>query len=98
MTTTITVVVLIILCICSIAELALALSIILNFRKASLENRAQKSNHPLAEPAPYASDEDKEAMARARKRYEEELSAFQDLMNYNANVAYGIEPSENFKE
>lgn len=43
-------------------------------------------------PAPSAADlEEEEAMRKARKRAREELEAFQDIMNYNADVAYGID-------
>lgn len=80
-----------ILCICSVMELAL---LILFCAKSSL-NLLSKTSKPFqsqSESVPNASDE--ETMARARKRYEDELMAFQDLLNYNSDVAYGIDRTE----
>ena len=81
-----------ILCICSVMELALLLFLLLKSSKhvplvdRSLSNpkNAQSSS---AEPVTDAG----ETMDKARRRYEEELLAFQDLLNYNADVAYGVD-------
>ena len=83
-----------ILCICSVMELALLSVLLSRFLKyVPLKDKAptntEFSNRFSAEPATDAS-EDSETMKTARKRYEEELIAFQDLLNYNADVAYGI--------
>lgn len=78
-----------ILCICSVAELALLLLIFAKY----ITHRFYSFTPPRAtQPAEPATDA--EEIAKARKRYEEEMTAFQDLMNYNANVAYGIERRE----
>lgn len=90
---------LIILCICSAMELALVLFFIA--KQISFSNHKASRRNPTLDqtstPKPAFATDD-EALKKARKRYEEEMMAFQDLMNYNANVAYGIEPMEEFKE
>lgn len=81
-----------ILCICSIMELALlSLCFLKSSKLALLKNKSGLSieNSLPAESAHDAFEE--ESLQRARKRYEEELLAFQDLLNYNADVAYGID-------
>ena len=81
-----------ILCICSVMELALLLFLLLkSSKRVPLVDRSL-SNHkdaqsPFAEPVTDAG----ETMDKARRRYEEELLAFQDLLNYNADVAYGVD-------
>ena len=89
-----------ILCICSVAELAVVIFLMLKTSHSpSNTNKPVNSNRPT-EPTtfPSAPATDEEELAKARKRYAEEMTAFQELMNYNANVAYGIEPMEEFKE
>lgn len=58
----------------------------------------QTFDHRTETPVPAATDEEKEEIAKARKKFNEEMAAFQELMNYNADVAYGIDSSEDFKE
>ena len=89
-----------ILCICSVMELALTLFFIANQISFSKKARSlpKKTQFSSTDSTPAPATVEDEALAKARKRYEEEMSAFQDLMNYNANVAYGIEPMEDFKE
>ena len=80
-------------------ELALVLFFIakqISFSKnKDLRRNPTLDHYSTTKSAPATDDE---ALKKARKRYEEEMMAFQDLMNYNANVAYGIEPMEEFKE
>ena len=78
-----------ILCICSVMELALILFMLIKNSDVLLKNKTAQTVISHSEPAPDAIDE--ETMKRARKRYEEELLAFQDLLNYNADVAYGVD-------
>lgn len=40
-------------------------------------------------------DIDPAELARQRKRFDDEMEAFQQMMNYNSDVAYGITPKEN---
>lgn len=81
-----------ILCICSVLELALLLFFVYRCSKQALlkdkQSTAQGMSNLSAEPA---EDANTETLKQARKRYEEELLAFQDLLNYNADVAYGVE-------
>ena len=73
-------------------ELALLLFMLMKSSSRNLLQNKQTNpeipHYPTAEPAP---DTSAETMREARKRYEEELKAFQDLMNYNSDVAYGID-------
>ena len=91
-----------ILCICSVAELALLILISLSYNtqsNVSSKNRSLIKGNS-AEPASVAEElgsMSKEELERKRKEYEDEMKAFQALMNYNADVAYGIETQE-FKE
>lgn len=88
-----------ILCICSVMELALVLFFIakqISFSKNKDFRRNSTTDHFSTPKPAFATDD--ETLKKARKKYEEEMMAFQDLMNYNANVAYGIEPMEEFKE
>ncbi len=79
-----------ILCICSVMELALLLFLLMksSAKQILLKNIAKNDSNLSSEPASVDADE---SMKLARKRYEEELVAFQDLLNYNADVAYGVE-------
>lgn len=85
-----------ILCICSVMELALLLLILLKSQNQSLLSKnARTQNTVLSEAEPV---DDASSLARARKQYEEELLAFQDLLNYNADIAYGIETPRRTEE
>ena len=81
-----------ILCICSVMELALLLLMLMksSANPVLLKNKAKNDSttQSAAEPAPVDAED---VMRMARKRYEEELIAFQDLLNYNADVAYGVD-------
>ena len=65
-------------------------------QKASLNE--PNSSEPSSAPAPsvkHAAPEiSEEEMAKARKQFQAEMEAFQELMNYNQEKAYGIEPKE----
>ena len=79
-----------ILCICSVAELAALFILILSLsRTKNPPTSTTTSSQPRSSdpPAPNASDE---MLEKQRKRLIEENEAFQDLLNYNAGIAYGL--------
>lgn len=82
---------LIILCICSLALLAIACSAIVRLSKA--ETPAPVS-YGFPDPATPRPDISEEEMVRARQQFNDEMRAFQEMMNYNSDQAYGIEPKE----
>lgn len=61
---------------------------------SSSEQLKEKSDKNRTTKDPVPSDIDKEAEAKREKEYMEQLAAINDLMNYNADVAYGIKPKE----
>ena len=99
--TTLTTVVLTILCICSAAELALLIFLFLSYKPTKhpfgslLSDNANNSLTQFSTSAPGVTEEE---LARERRRYQEDLQAFQELMNYNADVAYGIDRGDLPKE
>lgn len=42
--------------------------------------------------APQLSAMEEEELRKQRKRFDDEMEAFQQILNYNADVAYGITP------
>jgi len=85
--TTLILTILIILCVTSFIEVYL----IVNYLGVKITFDVKKRGEEQA-PAPSIpmTPEDEERVKEMRRRSEEELKAFQDIMNYNANVAYGI--------
>lgn len=83
--------ILIILCICNFLQLSAF--IYLTFLKLRKEGAAPSSPMPLssASTQPTVDPIDEE---RAKQRIKAETEAFQELMNYSADVAYGITPTE----
>lgn len=90
---------LILICIINTAALVYTVS---KFRKAqgSFTSSTSNTERVQAETAPAprlyagsAPEINAEEMARARKKFQDEMDAFQELMNYNQNKAYGIEPT-----
>ena len=47
---------------------------------------------PPATPAHVQTEEEERKLQEARERLREEQNAFHSLLNYNANMAYNIEP------
>lgn len=78
-----------ILCICSflqlIAVIAILIVALLNL------NKTVRSMTAVQEPkAPKLSPMEEEILKEQKKRFDEEAEAFQQILNYNADVAYGI--------
>lgn len=78
--------VLITLCICN--------AVVLSFGIFYICKTVEKIFLSKKEPAFTAPKVDEEEMAKARKRFDEEMEAFQELMNYNQETAYGIKSTE----
>lgn len=78
-------IILIILCICSLITVV-GVSVLgyLLLTKSYMKEAAQETHAPAS--SPYSSEQ----MERMRKQSEDEIKAFQELMNYSADVAYGI--------
>lgn len=74
---------LIILCTCEVIRVIL-----------EIVSMIQKKPAPTAivNSAPQPPKVDEEELARQRKKFDEEMEAFQQMLNYNADVAYGVEP------
>lgn len=89
--TTVIVVALITLCICSMLIVALFAVIVYSLFSRSAPSPLSECSFEPATPKPEISPEEMES---ARRRFNDELEAFQEMMSYNANVAYGIEPKE----
>lgn len=83
-------IVLTILCICNIAELALLL-ISTPLLHSKSDKVVTEKTIPFNEPAPLYSEDEMNAL---RRKTQAELEAFQELMSYNADKAYGIDRSE----
>lgn len=82
----ITIMVLVTLCIYNIAVLGiLVLLYVKVFKKTSYDPADKTTSAP-------ALKQDEEELKEARKRYLETEKAFEDMMNYNAYKAYGMEP------
>ena len=102
--TTVLIVVLTILCTFSVLGLAVSVSILLRLNTTNPTIPKQVPlNKSVSEPAPSfketLTEEEKEYLEKQKERYKAENEAFEELMNYNANKAYGIEPvDEPFKE
>lgn len=73
-------------------ELALLLFVSFKYAKQVLLSDKPTAHTVSIQPAEPADASEEESLKLARKRYEEELLAFQDLLNYNEDVAYGISP------
>lgn len=86
--------ILIILCICNILQLSAFIYLtFLKLRKGAVTPvTAPYPMPPSSEPTkPKVDPIDEE---RAKQRIKAETEAFQELMNYSADVAYGITPTE----
>lgn len=85
---------LIILCICNVVALAIvALRLISLFPTGQRTESAAppsftSSSSAYEAPYPTAPMSDDE-LREARRKFENEVAAFQEIMNYNADVAYG---------
>lgn len=79
-----------ILCTCSLLTAAATAMIAYMLVRSTVEAKSAPQEAPTAS-SPYT----KEQMERMRKRSEDEIKAFQELMNYNVDVAYGIKRGEN---
>jgi len=49
-----------------------------------------------AAPQPLIDKSEDEAERRKRKAYEDQLSAINEMLNYNSDVAYGIKPNDKY--
>jgi len=47
-------------------------------------------------PAPTLSEEQEESIRRQKRAYEDQLTAINEMLNYNVNVAYGIKPEDKY--
>ena len=74
-----------ILCICSFLQL---IAIIAAFIIFSSHGKTSNAAVP-ASKAPHLSDSEEEELRRQRKKFDDEMEAFQQILNYNADVAYG---------
>lgn len=79
------------LCICSLALLVIACVAIVKFTKIA---PAAPVRYDFPDPATPKPEISAEEMARARKQFNDEMQAFQEMMNYNVDKAYGIDPKE----
>ena len=89
MTQTITMLAVITLCICSLTAL-LALGLITGLYFFTLKFRNKKP--PLIDPKVNSHTPAPDDAQAVRAKFEKEFEAFQEMMGYNADVAYGITP------
>lgn len=80
-----TIILLTILCTCELIRLALDI-VMMTSKFREPKGAPVSSQKPTVDPA---------ELARQRKRFDDEMAAFQQMMNYNSDVAYGITPEEN---
>ena len=59
---------------------------LISFHKSTSSNDVS----PAASKAPPLSSLEEEELRKQRKRFDDEMEAFQQMLNYNADVAYGI--------
>lgn len=96
--TTLTTILVITLCISNICLIA-ALGY-LSVTQIPLKQKSHRET-PLddsQQPAPLSSKEDEQMRAEARRKFEAEMDAFQQMMGYNADMAYGIQPKPTDEE
>lgn len=75
-----------ILCICNIGLLCVG-----SYHLGAKSAKKNVTSASQAEqPAPEPTEEERIELDRQKRRTESELEALQNLMNYNADVAYGI--------
>ena len=87
---------LIILCICNVVALAvitLRLISIFSSGRAELSAAAPIPPSPHTTPYPTAPMTEEE-LREARRKFDSEMAAFQEIMNYNVDVAYGTSYGE----
>ena len=77
---------LIILCTCEVIR------VILEIANMILTPKKTPAPTAIVNSAPQPPKADEEELARQRKKFDEEMEAFQQMLNYNADVAYGVEP------
>lgn len=79
------------ICICNLAVLGLLTKV---FIFDSLQRNDSKNNKPLS-PVPTSNPNiDEEELKLAKKRYIETEKAFEEMMNFSAEKAYGINQTE----
>ena len=77
-------------CICNLLQLIVLIAILI---KLFISDTSRKSNTSAALPAsnaPQLSSLEQEELRRQRKKFDDEMEAFQEMLNYSADVAYGI--------
>ena len=79
-----------ILCICSFLQLIALIAILVKFFISDTSKKNAYSAALPASKAPQLSSLEQEELRRQRKKFDDEMEAFQELLNYNADVAYGI--------
>jgi len=72
------------------------LALILFKLKVFCNSPSLKETTSIPTPAPSPTEEEEEKARRQRKAYEDQLSAINEMLNYNADVAYGIKPKDEY--
>lgn len=70
-----------------IATIAILVAILSSPKAKETKPAAQQ---PSVSKAPTLSPMEEEELRKQRKRFDDEMEAFQEMLNYNADVAYGI--------
>lgn len=84
----------IILCIFELLQLIGLITVIIILITNKTSKHAEPTQTPITSKAPPLSSLEEEKLRAQRKRFDEELEAFQQILNYNADVAYGINQGE----
>ena len=83
-----------ILCICEIVQLVFLALVYGYYCGRKPKSVAAFRNDVSGTSDPAIRKETTEALEAQRKKFDEEMKAFQEMLNYNADVAYGMKNNE----